>query len=78
MRGSGLRGRTKMSDSNNSGGIGCGGLLVAGLTILFVWMKLTNQIQWERYWVLSPIWISVALYLVLIVGAIILVALFGK
>ena len=37
------------------------GILVSGLTILFVYLKLTNQIDWSWWWVLSPCWIVVAL-----------------
>lgn len=37
------------------------GILVSGLTILFVYLKLTKQIDWSWWWVLSPCWIFVAL-----------------
>lgn len=37
------------------------GILVSGLTILFVYLKLTNQIDWSWWWVLSPCWIVVGL-----------------
>lgn len=48
-----------MSDSNNSssGGIGFCGLL----TIVFITLKLTNFIAWSWLWVLSPLWIPLAL-----------------
>ena len=46
-----------MAQSSNSGN----GILVSGLTILFVYLKLTNQIDWSWWWVLSPCWIVVAL-----------------
>lgn len=52
-----------MSDNNNvqvrSGGIGFGGLLA----ILFIGLKLANVIDWSWWWVLSPLWIPVALIL---------------
>lgn len=49
-----------MSNSNNSsGGIGFAGLL----TIVFIILKLTNVIAWSWVWVLSPLWISVGLFL---------------
>jgi len=41
----------------NSNGIGFVGLL----TILFIGLKLTNHITWSWWWVLSPVWISFAL-----------------
>ena len=45
------------NNSNNSGGIGFFGLL----TILFIGLKLTGYITWSWWWVLAPIWISLAL-----------------
>lgn len=49
-----------MSNSNSVGD-GCGGIFIALLAILFIGLKLTNQIDWSWLWVLSPIWISVGL-----------------
>lgn len=52
-----------MSDNNNSSkGIGFTGLL----TILFIALKLLGKINWPWVWVLSPIWLS-AIIIVLIV-----------
>ena len=31
---------------------------VDALTLLFIALKLTGQIDWNWFWVLSPIWIS--------------------
>ena len=57
-----------MSNSNTSsssaGGIGFFGLL----TILFIGLKLTGYIDWSWWWVLSPIWISVSVAVVFLVG----------
>lgn len=39
-------------ETTQSGGIGFLGLL----TILFIALKLTNQITWSWWWVLAPIW----------------------
>lgn len=47
------------SSSNSSGGIGFAGLL----TILFIGLKLGKVIDWSWWWVLSPLWISLALVL---------------
>jgi hypothetical protein len=54
-----------MSDSKStaSGGIGFAGLL----TILFIGLKLTHYIDWSWLWVLSPLWISAAFGLSLLV-----------
>jgi hypothetical protein len=54
-----------------SGGIGFAGLL----TIVFITLKLTGVIAWSWLWVLSPLWISFLLSL-LIIGGILSVALF--
>jgi len=56
-----------MSDSKtaaSSGGIGFIGLL----TILFIALKLTGTITWSWIWVLSPVWITVVLIVLLFVG----------
>lgn len=60
------------TSSSSSGGIGFVGLL----TIVFITLKLTGYIAWSWWWVLSPLWISVAafwvfLVIVLIVGLIV-------
>lgn len=55
------------------GGVGFTGLL----TILFIALKLTNVIDWKWIWVISPIWISAALTLVLLVVAVLITALSG-
>ena len=49
--------------STNSGGIGFFGLL----TILFIGLKLTGYIAWSWLWVLSPMWIPLAVALVILV-----------
>lgn len=52
-----------MSNSASSGGIGFAGLL----TVAFVVLKLTNHINWSWLWVLSPIWISAGIGIMLLV-----------
>lgn len=47
------------------GGIGFPGLLA----IVFIVLKLCKVISWSWLWVLSPIWISAALILILLVIA---------
>ncbi len=56
-----------MSEKNNSkkGGIGFVGLL----TILFIALKLLGKISWSWVWVLSPLWIPVAVSIILIIIA---------
>jgi uncharacterized membrane protein (DUF485 family) len=43
-----------------------------GLALLFIYLKLTGQIAWSWWWVLSPIWGSfVVVFTILAVGALI-------
>lgn len=53
--------------NNSSSGIGFTGLL----TIVFIVLKLCGVISWSWLWVLSPIWISILLILLIIIGAVI-------
>ena len=56
-----------------NGGIGFGGLL----TIVFITLKLLGAITWSWWWILSPIWIS-ALLVVLLLVALFICAVFSK
>jgi uncharacterized membrane protein len=60
-----------MSDNRTSasGGIGFTGLLA----VAFIVLKLTHVIDWSWWWVLSPLWIGLALVvaIVVIVGLIV-------
>jgi len=58
------------STSSNSG-IGFTGLL----TILFIGLKLTNYIDWSWWWVLSPLWIGMAIALAIVSIVIVLAAI---
>jgi len=48
-----------------------GDLLASNLALIFITLKLIGTITWSWWWVLSPIWIPIA-----IVGAIFLIAVF--
>lgn len=54
------------SSSSSSGGIGFVGLL----TIVFITLKLTGNIGWSWWWVLSPIWITVLMVVAIILFAV--------
>lgn len=59
------------SSSSSSSGIGFFGLL----TILFIGLKLTGYITWSWVWVLSPLWIPLAVGVIfLLIIAILAVA----
>lgn len=54
-----------------SGGIGFIGLL----TIVFIVLKLLGKIDWSWWWVLSPIWISILLVIVILVSLLIILGI---
>lgn len=51
------------NDVKASGGIGFGGLL----TIVFIVLKLTKVIDWSWWWVTCPLWIPIAIFVVLVI-----------
>ncbi len=61
-----------MASSTSSGGIGFVGLL----TIAFIVLKLLGAITWSWLWVLSPMWIPIALFFVIILCVVIYSVLF--
>ena len=62
-------------ESKNSGGLGIAEIL----TLIFIVLKLTGTIKWSWVWVLSPIWITLALIVSLIPEqAVFFVGCFGK
>lgn len=40
---------------------------IIGLTLLFIGLKLTGNIDWTWWWVLSPIWVTAAVAILLII-----------
>lgn len=56
---------------NSSNSPGCLAWLAILLTVLFVGLKLTGYITWSWIWVLSPIWIDIALFILIIIVAVI-------
>lgn len=50
--------------SSSSSGIGFTGLL----TIAFIVLKLLKVIDWSWWWVLSPLWISTGLVVLILLG----------
>lgn len=61
-----------MNNNGSSGGIGFIGLL----QIAFIILKLTNFIAWSWLWVLSPLWISTAIIL-LVMLVVFIICLFN-
>ena len=58
----------KVTVTNNT--IGFAGLL----TIVFIVLKLLGKINWPWIWVLSPIWISIAISVIAFAIAVILIS----
>ena len=54
-----------MNSENKNSGIGCGALFVILLQITFIILRLCGVIGWSWIWVLSPAWIYVAGFLLL-------------
>ena len=50
-----------MKDKSSGSTTDIGGVLL----LIFVVLKLTDNIDWSWWWVLSPIWVTVALVLVI-------------
>jgi membrane protein YdbS with pleckstrin-like domain len=50
--------------SSSSSGVGFAGLL----TIAFIVLKLLKVIDWSWWWVLSPLWISTGLVILILLG----------
>lgn len=51
-----------MSAPQQGGGIGCLGVL----GIVFITLKLTDNIDWSWTWVLAPLWIPLAILIPLV------------
>lgn len=55
--------------TRSSGGIGISGVL----TIVFIVLKLVGVINWSWFWVLSPLWITFVIVIILIIIGILLI-----
>lgn len=64
----------KENKTTASGGIGFIGLL----TIAFIVLKLVGVITWSWVWVLSPLWISAVIYVVIFVAVVAWLAVVSK
>ena len=50
-----------MSDNKSTGGIGLGMVLF----LIFMVLKLTNNIDWSWWWVTAPLWMPLMLAIVI-------------
>ncbi len=53
-----------MSDTSASAGGGIG--FTGSLTIVFIVLKLLDKIDWSWGWILSPIWISLIIFVIIV------------
>ena len=61
--------------SDNKSSVHYSGITFGGLlTIVFIALKLTNHIDWSWWWVLSPLWIEMALVFLTVVIVLIVLA----
>ena len=66
-----------MRDSGNNnyyGGIGFTGALF----LVFLVLKLTNYIDWSWWWITAPLWVPLALVVVILLGCFVYVAFTTK
>lgn len=56
-----------MENNNSSCTISLGGGFAGTLTIAFIVLKLIGVINWSWIWVLSPLWISFILGLIILI-----------
>ena len=56
-------------NDNKSNAAGGGISFASLLTLAFIILKLCNVITWSWWWVLSPIWISIGLVVVIFIVA---------
>ena len=54
---------SRNDSSNSSGGIDFTGLL----TVAFIFLKLIGIIDWSWLWVLSPLWITTVIAIILLI-----------
>ena len=62
------------NSNQQAGGIG----FLSLLTILFIGLKLTGYITWSWWWVLAPMWIPLALVVVILLFVFLGVLLFNR
>lgn len=59
--------RTYSTDGKETLNVNIGGLFSTLLLVAFIVLKLCHVIEWAWVWVLSPLWIPFALWLIIVV-----------
>lgn len=62
------------TNNNTQRGVGFIGLL----TIAFIVLKLTNQINWSWWWVLAPLWIGFAIGMFIVCVILTIIIMFHR
>lgn len=70
--------RASFTMNNKTYNFSSSGLFVVLLTLLFIALKLLNKINWSWWWVLSPLWISACIVLIIFLAVIIFYVFFNK
>ena len=58
--------RTYSTDGKETLNVNIGGLFSTLLLVAFIVLKLCHVIEWAWVWVLSPLWIPFALWLIIV------------
>ena len=66
------------SDMKETVNVNIGGLFTTLLTVAFITLKLCHVIEWSWLWVLSPLWIPLALVLAIAVFVAVFTDLIGR
>ena len=48
------------------------------LLILFIGLKLANIITWSWWWVMSPLWVPLVIFVIIVVPILIIIAMKGR
>ena len=59
--------RTYSTEGKETLNVNIGGLFSTLLLVAFIVLKLCHVIEWAWVWVLSPLWIPFALWLIIVV-----------
>ena len=59
-------------------GMNSNSFFVSMLLILFIGLKLANIITWSWWWVMSPLWIPLLIFVVLVVPILVIIAMKGR
>ena len=56
-----------MTKENDGGSSSSGIGFTGALTLIFITLKLLEKISWSWFWVLSPIWISAGIVILILI-----------